>query len=134
MNTNTEFSRLSVDVRNELINHAIDGIKDRAEGMQGCDLHNTLFNEDYYLIGRYEAEQWLNKVGIFHAIDVIKEYEQDNFGQVTTDLSEAERVCNMFVYIVGEELLGEVETLRDKWNDELSEDDVNSIIEELENL
>jgi len=134
MRQETTFSTLTLEVRSELINHAIDGIKDRAEGMQGCDLHNTLFNEDYYLIGRYEAEQWLNKVGIFHAIDVIKEYEEMNFGEVTTDLSEAERVCNMFVYIVGEELLGELETLRDLWDNELSEDNVNSIIDELERL
>jgi hypothetical protein len=134
MRQETTFGHLPLEVRSELINHAIEGIKDRGEGTLGCDLHNLLFNEDYYLIGRYEAEQWLNKVGIFNAINVIKEYEEMNFGEVTTDLSEPERVCNMFVYIVGEELLGELDTLRDLWDNELSEDNVNSIIDELERL
>ena len=133
MRQDTTFGHLPAEVRNELITHAIDGIKDRAEGMYGCDLHNLLFNEDYYLIGRYEAEQWLIKVDI-NAIDTIKEYEQSNFGEVTTDLSEPERIANMLVYILGEDLLNDLETLREKWNDELSESDIETIIEELENL
>jgi hypothetical protein len=87
---NTEFSQLPAEVRNELITHAVDGIKDRAYGSLGCDLHHLLFNEDYYLIWRYEAEQWLIKVGIFNAIDTIKKYEEINFGEVTTDLSESD--------------------------------------------
>ena len=134
MRKDTTFGHLPAEVRSEIITHAIEGIKDRAEGTLGCDLHNLLFNEDYYLIGRYEAEQWLIKVGIFNAIDTIKEYEQSMFNKVTTDLSDPTRVCNMFVYIAGEELLGELETLREKWDDELSESDIEVIVEELENL
>ncbi len=32
----------------------------------------------------------------------------DNYGEVTTDLSEPERVVNMYVYIIGEEILEDV--------------------------
>tara|TARA_R100000808_G_C2142107_1_gene149903 strand:+ start:953 stop:1276 length:324 start_codon:yes stop_codon:yes gene_type:complete len=70
------------------------------------DLHHYAFNQDYYLIGRYQATQWLGDQ-VFNVIDHIKEYEQSNFGEVTTDLSEPERVVNMYTYIIGEEVVYE---------------------------
>ena len=68
------------------------------------DIHFDLFNQDYYIIGYYKAEKWL-KNNVFQVIEFIKEYEQDNFGEVTTDLSNSESVVNMYVYIIGEQLL-----------------------------
>ena len=69
------------------------------------ELHHYLLNEDYFIIGYYEAEKWLKKDSIFNAIEKIKDYEQSNFGQVTTDLSSSESVANMLAYILGEEIL-----------------------------
>ena len=42
-------------------------------------------------------------------IEEIKKYEEDNFGEVTTDLSDPFRVFNMWMYIVGETLCYEYE-------------------------
>jgi hypothetical protein len=124
------------ETKQELINYIIDALNDgRGNGVYGCDLHNELFNTDYYIIGYYQAEQWLIKnTGIFAAIDEIKEYQKDNFGMVTTDLSNSETVCNMIVYIYGEQILGELETLREKWDNKLGQDDLSAILEELNNL
>tara|TARA_R100000231_G_scaffold9031_1_gene11598 strand:- start:68 stop:460 length:393 start_codon:yes stop_codon:yes gene_type:complete len=71
------------------------------------DLHHYLLNEDYFIIGYYQAEQWLKKdnASVFEAIETIKDYEQSNFGQVSTDLSNSENVANMLAYILGEEIL-----------------------------
>ena len=71
------------------------------------DLHHYLLNEDYFIIGYYQAEQWLKKDNgsVFEAIEHIKDYEQSNFGQVSTDLSNSESVANMLAYILGEEIL-----------------------------
>ena len=71
------------------------------------DLHHYLLNEDYFIIGSYRAEQWLKKddSSVFEAIETIKDYEQSNFGQVSTDLSSSENVANMLAYILGEEIL-----------------------------
>lgn len=100
-----------------------------------CDLHNEVYNTDYFIIGRYQAEEWLREnYGVFKAIDNIKEYEQDNFGEVTTDLSEPERVVNMLVYIIGEEVLSESKTLRDVWDNQLNEQNCKDIIKELNEL
>jgi len=104
------------------------GLNDHAS-----DLHHFMFNEDYYIIGTFQAKQWI-KDEAFDIIEIIKEYEQDNFGEVNTDFSDPEKVVNMYVYIVGEMILNESDTLRNAWNKILSQDDVNSIIEELETL
>lgn len=68
------------------------------------DLHHEIFNTDYYIIGRYQATKWLGEE-VFNVIQHIKEYEQFHFGEVSTDLSEPERVVNMYAYIIGEEIV-----------------------------
>tara|TARA_R100000315_G_scaffold56199_1_gene30472 strand:+ start:120 stop:512 length:393 start_codon:yes stop_codon:yes gene_type:complete len=71
------------------------------------DLHHYLLNEDYFIIGSWRAEQWLKKddSSVFEAIKTIREYEESNFGQVSTDLSSSENVANMLAYILGEQIL-----------------------------
>ena len=71
------------------------------------DLHHYLLNEDYFIIGTWRAEEWLKKddSSVFEAIETIREYEESNFGQVSTDLSSSENVANMLAYILGEQIL-----------------------------
>jgi len=119
----------------DILCYAINNLENTNEGLYGCDLHNELFNTDYFIIGRYEAEQWLIKnVGIFSAIDTIKEYEEFNFGDVKTDLTESEKVVNMYVYIKGEEILSNIELLQEKWNDSLTNEDIQAIKIQLQEL
>ena len=70
------------------------------------DLHYHAFNTDYYIIGTYKATQWLEDQ-VFKVINFIKEYENDHFGKVTTDFSSSEKVVNMYVYIIGENIVHE---------------------------
>lgn len=70
------------------------------------DLHHEIFNTDYYIIGRHQATEWLGG-HVFEIIDFIKEYEVDNFGELSTDIGEPEKVVNMYVYIIGEEIVSE---------------------------
>lgn len=72
------------------------------------DTHHNLFNQDYYIIGTYDAKQWLGDKA-FDVISIIKEYEEDNFGEVSTDFGNPEAIVNMYVYIVGEYLLNEMQ-------------------------
>ena len=119
----------------ELVDHAIEGVKDRGEGSYGCDLHHYIFNEDYYIIGTTLAKKWIEEnIGTFNAIEEIKKYEQFHFGNCSTDFSDPEMVVNMFVYIKGEEILSESSTLSDNWNRTLDKEDVDNIVEELQEL
>lgn len=70
------------------------------------DLHHDCFNNDYYIIGRHEAKKWLGD-HVFEVIEIIREYEQDNFGEVNTDFSDPEKIVNMYTYIVGEEIVND---------------------------
>jgi len=88
-----------------------DYLKDNSEYIEeiGEDLHHECFNTDYYIIGTYKAEQWLSNQ-VFNVINIIKEYEQFNFGEVYTDLSDPEKVVNMYVYILGEHIVSEYQS------------------------
>lgn len=120
--------------KKEIVEHIFDNINSYT-GTTVSELHNNLFNNDYYIIGRYEAEQWLTKgPGVFQAIGEIKEYEENNFGEVTTDLSESERVVNMYVYILGEKIMNECTTINDNWDNELTDEMADKIKDELVNI
>lgn len=119
-----------------IIDHALDGIENITENsVYGCDLHHHLFNQDYFIIGYYHAENWINEMGgAFKVIREIQLYENLNFGEVYTDLSCSEKVANMYAYILGEELLGELKSLHNKWDVKLSADDLQEITEEILSL
>mgnify|MGYP006908227893 CR=1 FL=1 len=70
------------------------------------DLHHEVYNTDYFIIGTYQAEQWMGSK-LHEIIGIIYEYEKDNFGEVLTDLSCPERVVNMYSYIVGEQVIAD---------------------------
>ncbi len=96
------------------------------------DLHHFLLNEDYFIIGTYKAKQWLGSE-VFDVIETIREYEQSNFGQVTTDFSDPEKVANMYAYILGEEILFNSEIFQQIQIEKniLEEDDILNLIEDL---
>jgi hypothetical protein len=117
----------------ELKSLIVDAINDgRLDDVELCDLHHEVFNTDYYIIGRYDSEQWLiNNGGIFNAINVIKNYEEDNFGTITTDFSEPERICNMYVYILGEEVVFNLNTVQNNFGKRLNDELLVELLEEL---
>ena len=74
------------------------------------ELHHEIFNMDYYIIGTYKAKQWLGDKAL-DIIGYIKDYEIDNFGEICTDLTNAEAIVNMYVYIIGEQIISDFETM-----------------------
>ena len=101
-----------------------------------CDLHNEVFNTNYYIVGTAIAKEALEQYGVFNAIEEIQTYERDNFGEVYTDLGDPKKVANMLYYILGENFMfnGEEfgEILNEHW-DETASDEVNEqLIKSLE--
>ena len=90
----------------DYINENIEWFKDDSPNDWKDDLHYHAFNEDYYIIGTYQAKQWLGDMA-FDIINFIKEYEQFQFGEVLTDLSDPEKVVNMYAYILGEKIVND---------------------------
>ena len=95
--------------REEIQEHFNDFMEDQDEEWlekNKDDLHHHAFNTDYFIIGNYQAKQWLGD-RVFDVIETIKEYEDFHFGKVNTDFSSPENVVNMYAYIVGEEIVQE---------------------------
>ena len=114
-------------VREYILDRLEEGI---GEDQDACYLHHYLVNEDYFIIGTWQAEQFLSDA-VWDAIRMIKEHVEEHWGECITDFSSSEKVANMFAYIVGEEILGESEHLRDNWDRKLDKDDLAQIREEL---
>lgn len=118
---------------NEMKAEAIEAIMEALEdGYSGyyCDLHNEVFNTDYYIIGAEMAKDALREYDVFDAIELVQEYEKFNFGEVYTELHNPEKLINMVYYIIGDEVIGEmneIEEFSDNWNN-LSDDETNEKI------
>ena len=125
---------MKTNYQEELIDYTIEGLQAlKGTNPEATDVHHQLFNTDYYIIGTYKAEVWLEEnVGTFEAIREIKEYEKWNFGEVTTDLSNPEKVVNMFVYIKGEEILQDTKIYDEYWNDILTDEQIQESINQLQ--
>lgn len=118
-------------MKEEAVNAIIEALEDGYSGYY-CDLHNEVFNTDYYIIGTYEAKQALREYDVFDAIELVQKYEEWNFGEVNTDLSNPEKLINMVYYVIGEEVISDmsdIEEFQDNWN-ELSDDETNAVIVE----
>ena len=98
------------DIKTELREYIKDNINDFDINDKEFseDLHFYLFNQDYYIIGYYRAEQWLKKhnISVFEGIQFVQDYERENFGDdAVRTYDNAEKLVNMIVYIIGEELI-----------------------------
>lgn len=115
--------------REEAINDIIDWLEGGYDGYY-CDLHNAVFNTSYYIIGIYEAKEALKQYDVFKAIEKVKDYEELNFGEVTTDISDPEKLANMLYYIIGYDVISdmyEIEEFNDNWNG-VADEEKNAII------
>lgn len=72
------------------------------------DIHHEVFNTDYYIVGTFEARKALDRYGVFDAIELVKQYEMDNFDQLYTEVENPEALANMLYYIVGEDAVNDL--------------------------
>ena len=93
----------------EALEDILDLLESDYSGWYMEDLHNEVFNTGYYIIGTYEAKQALTQFGVFDAIEKVQNYEQSNFEAVITELSDPEKLANMLYYIIGEEVIQDLE-------------------------
>lgn len=117
----------------ELIDYTINGLELlKGTNIEADEVHNQIFNTEYYIIGTYKAEKWLEKNGgIFNIIREVQEYEKWQFGELYTDVTNPEKLVNMYVYIMGEDILNDTK-LHDKyWNKKLDDDMITEIINQL---
>ena len=125
------------DMKVDAVNAIIDCLECGYDGYY-CDLHNEVFNKDYYVTGTAEAKNILGEgENIFNAIGRIYTYERDTFGEVFTDLSDPIKIVNMLFYIIGTEIMynnGEFSKILDEhWNEYADEETNAELIKVLKN-
>lgn len=110
-----------------LKNDAINALIEMLEDYSGyyCDLHHEVFNMDYYVNSNNEAKELLNEE-CYDAVGRIVEYEQFNFGNVNTDLTEPINVVNMMYYIIGEQVLTDINMYDIVGNVQVGDDEINN--------
>jgi GDP-D-mannose dehydratase len=111
--------RKEQEMREEAREAIVEALRDGYDGYY-CDLHDQVFNTDYYIIGTHRAKEALTEYGVFEAIEKVQTYEKNNFGELYTDLTDPEKLVNALYYIIGEEVLYEMmnesKTLEENWD------------------
>jgi hypothetical protein len=91
------------ELRQHLIEQITDQYNDDDDDFD--ELHHEAFNEDYYIIGYYEANEWLKKHGVdaFDAIEYVIDQEKQHFGESSLNYDDinSERIVNLLVYFAG---------------------------------
>ena len=122
------------EMRKEAREAIIEALQDGYSGYY-CELHNEVFNTDYYIIGTHRAKEALKEYDIWDAIEKVQTYEKDNFGEVYTDLSDPEKLIHVLHCIIGEEVLTEIMTdikaWKDNWNNLATDETNKEILEQL---
>jgi hypothetical protein len=118
---------MQASIYKELLSHIIDTLENQNQGTDTLDLdelHHLAFNADYYIIGYYNAEQWLLKHDLtaFEAIAEVIQYQEHIFGEMTfpvTDIN-AEYMVNQLAHFYGGEVLSNYD-LDQNYDDLLAE-------------
>ena len=132
----THHNKMHEEMKQEAIEAIIEALENKYSGYY-CDLHNEVFNTDYYIIGTYAAKEALREYDVFDAIELVQTYEKDNFGEVYTDLSNPEKLINMVYYIIGDEVvceMNEIEAFCDNWNNVADDETNKTIIEAMREM
>lgn len=123
------------DMKVDAVNAIIDCLEAGYDGCY-CDLHNEVFNTDYYVTGTAEAKDILGE-DVFDAIGRIHTYENDILGEVLTDLSNPVKIVNMLFYIIGEEIMYDNDEfnkiLTEHWDEHANEETNMELIKVLKN-
>lgn len=123
---NNTHEEMKQEAREDIINCLENGFSEYY-----ADLHNEVFNTDYYTLNVNTAKRILNNYDVFEAIEKVQTYEKDNFGEVYTDLSDPIKIANMLYYIIGDEVLYEmmdgIKLFEENWDNEANEE-TNALI------
>ncbi len=121
-----DFNTETLNQHAQMILDALNDGRIDEDTIQNEEIHHVVFNTDYFIIGYHQADQWIqeNFNSTFEAIDIVRQYEVDNFGEFTTEIN-SEKIANMLSYICGEIVVSDIgytydlEGLREALNDYL---------------
>ena len=99
----------SSEIKKEIASEMYDSFKNY-EGIQDmylCDIANVFYNNDYYIIGIYQAKEWLKKYfdDMLETIEYWEDETGETYGQMITDV---EKLATLVAYTVADTILYEI--------------------------
>lgn len=99
------------EIKERLEDYLNDNDLSLSQALEDEDLHHKIYNEDYFIIGYYNAEQWLIDEGRNHTFEVLAyvlEQEKEMFGEISTVYDNAETLVNHYAYWLGLEVISDL--------------------------
>lgn len=99
------------EIKNELLDYVENNNLTLSKALQDDDLHFNVYNSDYFIVGYYNAEQWLTKDDrnyTFEVLGYVQEQEENEFGTIEK-IDNAERLVNLYAYWLGYEVIAELQ-------------------------
>ena len=99
------------EIKTELLDYVENNNLTLSEALQDDDLHFNVYNSDYFIIGYYNAEQWLikdNRNYTFEVLGYVQEQEENELGTIEK-IDNAERLVNLYAYWLGYEVIAELQ-------------------------
>ena len=99
----------SSEIKKEIAFEMYDSFKnyESIQDMYLCDIANEYYNNDYYIIGIYQAKEWLKKYfdDMLETIEYWEDETGEQYGQMITDV---ENLATLVAYTVADTILYEV--------------------------
>lgn len=125
------------EMKKEAINDIIEALENGFDAYY-VDLHNEVFNSDYYVVYTHQARELLNQYDVFDAIDLIRDYELNAYGETYTDFSDPVQLANMLYFVIGEEVIdnmySDIPEFQEKWDESTDEETNKIVIQKLKEL
>ena len=99
------------EIKQKLLDYIENSNLTLAEVLEDDDTHFNVYNQDYFIIGYYNAEQWLiedDRNYTFEVLSYVQEQEEINFGTIEK-IDNAERLVNLYAYWLGYEVISELQ-------------------------
>ena len=99
----------SSEIKKEIANEMYISFKDyeSIQDMYLCDIASEYYNNNYYIIGIYQAKEWLKKYfdDMLETIEYWEDETGEPYGQMITDV---EKLVTLVAYTVADTILYEV--------------------------
>jgi hypothetical protein len=113
----------------DLIANEIYSMLDNHVDVEIPELAYKMYNEDYYIIGTYQAAEFC-KTYFHEMLDTLEDY-QEEFGEAYKNIQNSENVASLIALKTCEKILNNCDTIQKNWDNELNEDMIKEIKEEL---
>ena len=99
----------SSEIKKEIASEMYDSFKnyESIQDMYLFDIANEFYNNDYYIIGIYQAKEWLKKYfdDMLETIEYWEDETGETYGQMIT---EVEKLATLVAYTVADTILYEI--------------------------